>query len=72
MKENFSSHVMAVFANHNTDHETMTTIMTDLALGREIYDSEGKPVSKADANKKVLDFSLELLGIDNNKDIKSI
>ena len=72
MKENFSSHVMAVFANHETDHETMTTIMTDLALGREIYDSEGKPVSKADANKKVLDFSLELLGIDNNKDIKSI
>ena len=49
MKKNFSSHVMTVFANHNTDHETMTTIMTDLALGREIYDSEGNAVSKAEA-----------------------
>ena len=72
MKKNFSSHVMTVFANHNTDHETMTTIMTDLALGREIYDSEGNAVSKAEANKRVLEFSLELLGIGDNKDVKSV
>ena len=72
MMKNFSAHVMNVFANHKTDAECMTNLMTDLALGREIYDSEGNKVSRAEANEKVYKFSLDILGIDNNKDVKSV
>lgn len=70
MKKNFSSHVMTVFSDFNTDHESMTNLMTDLALGREIYDGE-KKISKAEANETVRNFALSILGIDDNKDAKT-
>lgn len=72
MKKTFSSHVMNVFANHKTDAETMTNIMTDLALGRTVYDSEGTPVPAAEANAKVHQFSLDVLEITDCKDIKDV
>lgn len=72
MMKNFSAHVMNVFADHKTDAECMTNLMTDLALGREIYDSEGNKISNADANEKVRKFSLDVLGIGDNKDVKSV
>ena len=72
MIKNFSSHVMDVFAKHETDYETMTKCMTDLALGREIFDSKGNKVSPQDANEKILQFSLDILGIGSNRDVKSI
>jgi hypothetical protein len=70
MKKNFSSHVMTVFSDFNTDHESMTNLMTDLALGREIYDGD-KLVSKAEANDIVRRFALGILEIGDNKDVKS-
>lgn len=72
MKKNFSSHVMSVFAAHKTDAECMTNVMTDLALGREIYDSEGNRISNAEANEMIRQFSLDILDISDNRDIKSI
>ena len=71
MKTNFSAHVMTVFSDFNTDHESMTNLMTDLALGREIYDGD-RLISKAEANEMVRKFSLSVLGIDDNKDVKSV
>lgn len=70
MKKNFSSHVMTVFSDFNTDHESMTNLMTDLALGREIYDGD-KLVSKAEANDIVRKFALGILEIGDNKDVKT-
>lgn len=72
MKKNFSAHVMNVFAEHKTDAECMTNLMTDLALRREIYDREGKLVSPAEANEKIHKFSLDILEISDVRDPKSI
>ncbi len=72
MTKNFSAHVMNVFAQHETDAEYMTNIMTDLALGREIYDSEGKIVPPAEANEKIRKFSLDILEIADRRDPKAI
>lgn len=63
-KMNFSSRVLAIFEEFKTDHEAMTSLMTDLALGREIYDAESERViTKAEAEATVLDFSRQILGI---------
>ena len=57
---NFSQHVLNVFANHQMTHEQMTQLMTDVALGREIYDpASGKTISKAEANDKIYKFRSE-------------
>ena len=71
MKKNFSSHVMNVFSDYKTDHESMTNLMTDLALGREIRDGE-RVISKAEANEMVRKFSLSVLGIEDKDDVKSV
>ena len=63
-KMNFSSRVLTIFEEFKTDHEAMTSLMTDLALGREIYDAESERViTKAEAEATVLDFSRQVLGI---------
>ena len=63
-KMNFSSRVLTIFEEFKTDHEAMTSLMTDLALGREIYDAESERViTKAEAEATVLDFSRKVLGI---------
>ena len=66
-KMNFSQHVLNVFANHQTTLEQMTQLMTDVALGRDIYDpASGKSITKAEANDKIYKFSCEIFGVDKN------
>lgn len=73
MAKNFNAHTMAVFAANNTDYESVSNLMTDLALGREIYDDEsGRLISKTEANQKVLEFSRQVLGITDIRDIKAV
>lgn len=69
----FNEHTMAVFAAMNTDYESMNNLMQDVALGREIYDSEsGRVISKAEANAKILDFSRQVMGITDISDRKAV
>ena len=73
MAKNFNEHVMAVFAANDTDHELMTQLMTDVALGREIYDAEtDRVISKSEANAKILDFSRQIFGITDLTDAKGM
>lgn len=69
----FGTHTMAVFSDMNTNYDEMNNLMQDLALGREIYDDENdKVISKAEANKKVLDFSHKVLGITDPRDVREV
>lgn len=73
MAKKFNEHTMAVFAANNTDYESISNLMTDVALGREIYDDESQRViSKQEANAKILDFSRQVLGITDIKDKKEV
>lgn len=73
MAKNFNEHTMAVFAANNTDYESVSNLMTDVALGREIYDSESdRMITKAEANAKILDFSRQVLGITDIRDTKGV
>lgn len=73
----FSERVLNVFNAFNTNHECMTALMSDLALGREIYDAEtDKVIPKAEAEATVLEFSRQILGVTpemiEHKDAKAI
>lgn len=69
----FGAHTMAVFSDMDTNYDEMNNLMQDLALGREIYDDENdRVISKAEANKKVLDFSYKILGITDPRDTKEV
>lgn len=71
--KNFSEHTKAVFSNMNTNYDEMNNLMQDVALGREIYDAEtDRKISKAEANAKILDFSRQILGINDIKDAKQV
>ena len=73
MGKNFDTHTMAVFAAMDTDYDSMSNLMQDVALGREIYDSEsGRIISKAEANAKILDFSRQIMGITDITDRKAV
>ena len=73
MGKNFDSRVMAVFAANNTDYDSISNLMTDTALGRELYDEEsGRVISKAEANAKILDFSRQVMGITDITDKKAV
>lgn len=52
----FSNHVNSVFANMETDYESMKNVMTDLAMHREMYDDEGKIISRQVAEDKLHSF----------------
>lgn len=68
----FNDHTIAVFTAMNTDYESMNNLMQDFALGREIYDAESdRVITKAEANAKILDFSRQILGITDIKDVKA-
>lgn len=72
-KLNFSEHVLNVFANHQTTHEQITELMTDVALGREIYDDvNGRVISNAEANDRIYNFSLEIFGLEKNASKKDV
>lgn len=69
----FSEHVNGVFAAMNTNYDAMNNLMQDVALGREIYDAEtDRVISKKEANDKIYQFSLKLLGIENVHDKKQV
>ena len=69
----FNTNTMAVFAEYNTDYESISNLMTDVALGREIYDEEsGRTITKQEANAKILDFSRKVLGITDIHDAKAV
>lgn len=69
----FNTNTMAVFAEYNTDYESVSNLMTDVALGREIYDEEsGRIITKQEANAKILDFSRKVLGITDIHDAKAV
>ncbi len=69
----FNEHTMAVFAAMDTDYDSMSNLMQDVALGRELFDSEsGRTISKAEANAKILDFSRQVMGITDVKDAKAV
>lgn len=69
----FGEHTMAVFSDMNTSYDAMNNLMQDVALGREIYDAESdRVISKAEANAKIYDFSLKVLGITDIHDTKAV
>ena len=73
MKLTFSEHVNGVFAAMQTNYEAMNNLMQDVALGKEIYDTESdRIISKKEANDKIYQFSLKLLGIENVHDKKQV
>lgn len=59
---NFSTRVLTIFDEFKTDHEGMTQLMSDLALGHEIFDGE-RTIPKAEAEATVHDFTLKVFGI---------
>lgn len=71
MSKIFNEHITAVFSAMNTNYDGMSNLMKDLALGREIV-VDGRTVSKAEANAKVLEFSHKILGITDAKDAKAV
>lgn len=65
--KNFSEHINAVFSAMDTNYDEMNNLMQDVALGRELYDSESdRKITKAEASAKILEFSRKVLGIDQN------
>ena len=69
----FSDRVMNIFSDMNTDHESMTNLMVDVAVGREMFDAESRTIiSKAAANAKILEFSQKVLGIVDPSDKKQV
>jgi len=69
----FSEHVNSVFAACGTNYEMINNLMQDVALGREIYDAEtDRVISKKEANEKIYNFSLKILGIENVRDKKQV
>ena len=68
MRVNFSERVMNVFSDMNTDYEAMNNLMQDVALKRDLADG----ISVKEANDKIYEFSLKVLGIDDPKDHKSV
>ena len=65
-KINFSNHVMNVFNQFKTDYEEVKNLMTDLAMRREMFDENGNKISKAEAEKKLLDISRSIFGLEEN------
>ena len=69
----FSQRVMNVFAAHKTSYSQMYELMKDVALHNEIYDADvNRVITKVEANEKIRQFSLEVLGITNTSDKKEV
>ena len=72
-KINLSANTEAVLSSMNTNIDAMQNLMTDLALGREIYDeATQKVVSPAAANAIIHKFSLATLGIEDIRDRQAV
>lgn len=72
-KMNFDVRVMEVFNDMQTDYDEINNLMQDVALGREVYDSEtGEVISAKEANDTIREFSLKVLGINDPKNSKEV
>lgn len=66
-KVNFSTHVMNVFNEMDTNYEQVKNLMFDLAMGNEIYDEEtGRVVPKAEAEAKLRSICQKVFGVNEN------
>lgn len=70
-KKNFDARVTTVFDAMGTNYEEINSLMKDVALGHEVF-ANGEAVSKEEANDKIREFSLNILGISNPKDSKEV
>ena len=73
MRLTFSEKELAIFAKHETNEDAIKNLMFDLSRGNEIVDSEGKVVSKAEANDKLRAFTLDFVGLEkgfSQRDLK--
>jgi len=70
-KMNFNARVMNVFSDMGTNYDEINNLMHDVALGREIF-SDGVAISKREANDKIHEFSLNILGITDCKNTKEV
>lgn len=69
----FSPRVMGIFAAHKTSYNQMYELMKDVALHKEIFDTEtNRVISIAEANEKIRLFSLDVLGITDVNDKKAV
>lgn len=71
MSKNFDVRVMEVFSSMGTTYDEINDLMQDVALGREVY-ADGRAISKKEANDKILEFSLNVLGISDPKNSKEV
>ena len=62
----FSEHVKNVFSKFGTNYEEVKNLMSDLALKREMYDEDGNKITKAEAEKTLLDISRGIFGLSAN------
>lgn len=70
---NFSAHVMSVFENLNTDYDAMSNLMSDVALNKVAFDAEaGREIPRAEAEAMILDFSRQVLQINDIRDRKAV
>ena len=60
----FSNHITAVFEDAGYSYDSVKNLMTDLALHREIYNSEGQRVSDQEANDKLRALTLQLFELE--------
>ncbi len=73
MKKFFNERINSVFEKHGVDCESINQLMTDLYLGREIFDAESnRVITKAEATDKIYQFSLDVLGITDVKNKKEV
>lgn len=59
----FSSHIMNVFAQNETSYEGVRNLMSDLAMGREMFDEDGNKIPKVVAERKLLDITRQMFGL---------
>lgn len=60
----FSNYVQNVFSTVGVTYDEVKNLMSDLAFNREIFDADGNKVSKAQAEKNLLDLNLKLFGLE--------
>ena len=61
-----SNHVMAVFDNNKCDYDSVKNLMTDLALHKEIFNSEGQRISDQEANDRLRQMTLQIFELDEH------
>lgn len=60
--EELSARTQQIFKNAD-EYEAYRNLKFDLTHGMDLYDEDGKVISKTEANKKLLEYSWKILGI---------